>query len=209
MRTSRHAAASLLAVAALAGCQSQAGSGLGGSPTPSGSPTSSASAPSAQPVPNLAGLRLTDAQARLSAAGYTNVEPVDASGQGRHVLNPDNWVVQSTSPPAGTRAAPSTRITVRVVKPTDGAGSTHTTTGVIPEVVCKDLQSAQDALQAAGFYDLASADATGRGRHQLLDRDWVVVRQSVRPGARVGPQTRVLLSVVKYGEPTGASNCRS
>jgi hypothetical protein len=47
-------------------------------------------------------------------------------------------------------------------------------------VVCKDLQTAQDTMQAAGFYNLGSADGTGQGRAQVADRNWVVIAQSAR-----------------------------
>lgn len=89
-----------------------------------------------------------------------------------------------------------------VSKPTDAAPTGAPADGVIPDVVCRDLQAAQDALQAAGFYVLASADGTGQGRRQLIDRNWVVVEQSATPGSRPVPSTRVLLTVVKIGEPT-------
>jgi hypothetical protein len=38
-------------------------------------------------------------------------------------------------------------------------------------VVGVDLQFAQDTMQAAGFYNLDSRDATGAGRMQLIDRN--------------------------------------
>ena len=99
-------------------------------------------------MPDVTGLRLADAQARLSAQGYPTVEPIDATGHGRPVLDPTNWIVQSQSPAPGTRGV---AVTLRVRKPTDAAGVPGSTWGVVPEVVCLDLQHAQDALQAAGF----------------------------------------------------------
>ena len=82
-------------------------------------------------------------------------------------------------------------------------------TGTLPNVVCKDLQAAQDTLQAAGFYNLGSEDGTGQGRAQLIDRNWVVVAQSARAGSAPSPTTRIVLTAVKYGEPTGNSGCPS
>jgi beta-lactam-binding protein with PASTA domain len=160
-------------------------------------------------VPDIVGKRLSDAIQVLSAAGYSQVEQVDVSEKRRPVLEPVNWIVQSQEPAGGSPAAQGTAITLRVVKPTDDAGSTSTVAGAVPNVVCKDLQSAQDTLQAAGFFNLGSEDATGQGRQQLVDRNWVVVGQSVAPGDRPDRGTHITLSAVKFGEPTGDSGCRS
>ena len=53
------------------------------------------------------------------------------------------------------------------------------------------------------------ADGTGKGRLQILDRDWVVIAQSPAPGTKPDLLTRVVLTAVKYGEPTGRSGCAS
>jgi beta-lactam-binding protein with PASTA domain len=114
-------------------------------------------------VPDVTGLRLTDAQVRLAVQGYPTMESIHAA-------------------PGSAR-------------------------GVVPDIVCRDLQDAQDALQAAGFVNLASRDATGRDRAQVVDRNWVVVAQSVAAGGTPDATTPVLLSAVTFGEPTGASGC--
>jgi len=188
----------------------------GGAPSPAGSTSaqtsasgSAAAAPaSAAPgrvtVPGLVGVRLPDAEERLEALGLGDPHIVDATGRGRSVLSRQNWVVRAQEPPAGSRVAASTTITLRVGKPTDAAPTEAPQDGVIPDVVCRDLQAAQDALQTAGFYVLDSVDGSGEGRRQLIDRNWVVVRQSVPAGSRPVRSTRVLLTVVKLGEPTDA-----
>jgi beta-lactam-binding protein with PASTA domain len=160
-------------------------------------------------VPDVVGARLADALRRLDAAGLDEIEPIDATGQDRVVLNPENWVVRAQQPAAGTRTGTGTTVTLRVAKPSDGAPSPRVVAGVVPDVVCLDLQTAQDTLQQAGFSDIGSADGTGAGRQQLVDRNWVVVRQSAAAGSRPGRSTRIVLTAVKYGEPTGASGCRS
>lgn len=160
-------------------------------------------------VPNVVGKRLIQGEAELSTAGFINVTASDATGQGRLPLDPQNWIVRSQTPPAGTRTALDTPVTVKVSKPTDGKGTQNPTVGVVPNVVCKDLQAAQDALQAAGFFNLASVDGTGQGRVQILDRNWVVVRQSAAAGSRPSSTTRIVFAAVKFGEPTGSSGCRS
>jgi hypothetical protein len=117
--------------------------------------------------------------------------------------------VRSQAPAAGERVVTTTVITLKVLKPSDAAGDATVTHGVVPEVVCMDLQTAQDTMQAAGFYNLRSEDATGQGRAQLIDRNWVVVAQSARAGSRPPVDTRIVLRSVKYGEPTGDSHCPS
>jgi hypothetical protein len=83
------------------------------------------------------------------------------------------------------------------------------TRGVVPNVTCMNLQDAQNSLQSAGFFNLASVDGLGQGRMQILDRDWVVTKQSVAAGTRPAALTRIVLTAVKYGESTGSSGCQS
>jgi beta-lactam-binding protein with PASTA domain len=124
------------------------------------------------------------------------------------VLEDNNWVVVTQSPAAGTVAAVSDVITLEVRKPSDGAGG-EVVKGVVPAVICMDLQKAQDALRKAGFYRLRSVDGLGQNRFQALDRNWVVIDQSVAAGTSPGALTEIVLTVVKYGEPTGSSGCAS
>ncbi|MFI8567654.1 hypothetical protein ACIGGF_13955 [Rhodococcus sp. NPDC078407] len=70
----------------------------------------------------------------------------------------------------------------------------------MPPVVCMNLQPAQNALQAAGVSYSRSADASGQGRMQVGDSNWIVVEQHPAPGGLVGEGDAVL-SVVKIGEP--------
>ncbi|MEU8118154.1 PASTA domain-containing protein [Spirillospora sp. NPDC049024] len=67
-------------------------------------------------------------------------------------------------------------------------------------MVGRNHQTAQNELHAAGFFMLAEKDATGRGRMLLWDRNWVVVRQSPRAGAKVGPESTITLYSKKIGE---------
>jgi len=70
----------------------------------------------------------------------------------------------------------------------------------VPAFVGMGLQSAQDAAQKQGFYSLTSHDALGRGRHQILDRDWKVCSQNVKAGTRAATTTRLDLGAVKLAE---------
>ncbi|AXL93583.1 hypothetical protein C4J65_31625 [Streptomyces sp. CB09001] len=78
------------------------------------------------------------------------------------------------------------------------------TTATLPDMVGKGLQSAQDEAQAAGFYLLTSHDALGRGRNQLLDRNWKVCAQSPASGTQP-TDTEVDFSTVKLEESCPAS----
>ncbi|HEX8867249.1 MAG TPA: PASTA domain-containing protein, partial [Lentzea sp.] len=134
----------------------------------------------------------------------------DATGQKRPVLDPSNWVVVAQSPEADAEAPGGAQVVLKVRKPTDPSTSQEPPAkGVVPNVVCLDLQKAQDTLQAAGFSLLASEDATGQRRNQVVDRNWVVVTQSAPAGSRPDPKTKITLRAVKFGEPTGASGCAS
>jgi hypothetical protein len=159
-------------------------------------------------VPNVVGQRLSAAERALAGAGYRSVKPVDDTGRNRIVIDPQNWTVDAQAPAAGTAAATGTTITLRVRRPTDAA-TPSTTRGVVPKVTCMNLQDAQNTLQSAGFFNLASVDGLGQGRQQILDRDWLVTKQSAVAGSRPKLLTRIVLTAVKYGESTGASGCRS
>ena len=71
---------------------------------------------------------------------------------------------------------------------------------VMPNVVCMNLQDAQDTIQSAGVFFSRSADATGAGRRQLVDSNWIVVDQTPSAGSPFG-EIEAVLSAVKIGEP--------
>jgi ABC-type phosphate transport system substrate-binding protein len=94
-------------LAALTAC----GASQGGSPA-SGPSTAAATTASSVPppavlvaVPAVVGKRLVEATSVLTAAGFTTVKPVDATGQDRVVVNPQNWIVRTQEPVAGTRVS--------------------------------------------------------------------------------------------------------
>lgn len=113
----------------------------------------------------------------------------------------------STSAPAPATPPPAATTTVEVVPPAVTTPVATTTlvpvTVPMPDVVCQNLQDAQDAIQAAGVFYSRSDDATGANRVQILDRDWVVVSQVPDPGVAIGEGDAVL-SVVKITE---SNNC--
>jgi hypothetical protein len=140
------------------------------------------------------------AQDKAQAAGLTIVAQ-DARG-GHRQVNDRDWVVVSQTPPAGR---PAGRLVVRVLAygdPGTPPAPDRTAPGRMPRLGCFDLQEAQDTLQSAGFTTLASRDATGQGRHQIVDRDWTVTGQTPGPGGTWPKTTGVTLRVVKDGEPS-------
>jgi hypothetical protein len=72
---------------------------------------------------------------------------------------------------------------------------------LMPDVVCMDLQQAQDEIQDHGVFFSKSVDATGDGRRQIFDRNWIVVEQSPAAGEPIG-ENEAVLSVVKDDEPS-------
>ncbi|OZF45510.1 calcium-binding protein [Rhodococcus sp. 14-1411-2a] len=73
----------------------------------------------------------------------------------------------------------------------------------MPPVVCMNLQTAQNAIQAAGVFYSRSVDASGASRMQVNDSNWIVVAQDPPAGTLIG-EGDALLSAVKIGEP---NNC--
>ncbi|UPU42544.1 MULTISPECIES: PASTA domain-containing protein [Rhodococcus] len=71
---------------------------------------------------------------------------------------------------------------------------------IMPNVVCMNLQDAQDTIQSSGVFFSRSADATGAGRRQLVDSNWIVVDQTPSAGSPFG-EIEAVLSAVKIGEP--------
>ena len=77
---------------------------------------------------------------------------------------------------------------------------TPATRDVVPDMVCMDLQLAQDKAQAAGFRRVSTRDDSGQGRRQRYDQEWVVVAQSPPAGTPTS-RARIALRVLAYGDP--------
>jgi hypothetical protein len=70
----------------------------------------------------------------------------------------------------------------------------------MPDLTGKDLQTAQDAIQSLtndGVFFTTSHDATGQGRHQILDRDWQVCSEDPAPRSKITPDTKIDFGVVR------------
>ena len=122
---------------------------------------------------------------------------------GRHESGTTTATVAASRPStnATTMAASGATSTTVEPSPTSAAGGAQFT---MPDEVGRVLQAAQDDIQRVShdpvFYT-SSKDATGRGRHQILDRDWKVCRQNVLAGRVVERKTVLItFSVVKLAE---------
>ncbi|AKE91788.1 PASTA domain-containing protein [Rhodococcus aetherivorans] len=149
---------------------------------------------------------ITDIQDGLEDPG----EPVPTTSAVPSAGAPAPRTTSTTPPAPSTTVAAAATTTTPVTSPTMSAAAPTTNvaetapTAVMPDVVCMDLQAAQDTIQDAGVFYSRSVDATGRGRAQVLDRNWVVVSQAPAPGVLIGEGDAVL-SVVKGGEPGDCS----
>lgn len=111
-------------------------------------------------------------------------------------------VATGTTSPTPTPPSPDTATSPAApAQDTDDAPAT----AELPNLVGKGLQAAQDQAQEAGFYQLTSHDATGRGRMQISDRGWEVCFQAPAPGEHP-TDTKVDLGVVKLNEDCPADD---
>jgi len=75
----------------------------------------------------------------------------------------------------------------------------------MPNLIGKDLQGAQDAIQSLTLGEVwysSSTDLTGQGRAQVSDRNWVVCTSMPPPGARFTTETRIDFGVVRIDTET-------
>lgn len=97
----------------------------------------------------------------------------------------------TTSPGSSTGASTATA---------SNGKATAAATKTVPNLIGKGLQSAQDQVQAAGFYILTSHDSLGRDRMQVFDRDWKVCSQKPAAGSSVSVDTKLDFGAVKTDE---------
>jgi len=122
------------------------------------------------------------------------------AGCGDETKSQDGDVNSTTSSTATTTTtAPTTTTTGSTTTSTATSGTTAAAAKItVPNVVGKDLQLAQDTMQAAGLYNLTSHDSTGQARLQVLDRNWVVTDQTPAAGSRVAADQLIDLGAKKF-----------
>lgn len=72
---------------------------------------------------------------------------------------------------------------------------------LMPNVICMNLQEAQDEIQDRGVFYSRSVDLSGQDRNQIIDSNWIVLQQTPSPGTKISEGDAVL-GVVKIGEST-------
>ncbi|MFI1166550.1 PASTA domain-containing protein [Streptomyces sp. NPDC020801] len=87
-----------------------------------------------------------------------------------------------------------------------GSNNKPSSKKAVPNFVGMGLQSAQDAAQKAGFYNLKSHDSLGRDRMQILDRDWKVCSQNVKADTQADTSTKLDFGAVKLDETCPAKD---
>lgn len=73
----------------------------------------------------------------------------------------------------------------------------------MPNLVGRDLQGAQDAIQSLthdAVWFSSSTDLTGKGRMQIVDRNWTVCSSTPTPGTTFTATTAITFGVVKDTE---------
>ena len=155
-------------------------------------------------LPNVVCMDLQLAQDKMQAAYFGNVRSQDGTRYDRNQWDDREWVVVAQSPPAGQQAKSNTSVTLTVLRYGDpGAPPSfdRSQPGRLPNLMCFDLQEAQDSLQTAGFWKFTTEDASGEGRNQVVDRNWTVVGQRPGPGPNMPKSTEILLRALKDDDP--------
>ena len=106
----------------------------------------------------------------------------------------------SESTVAPTTVAPTTAAPEITAAPTTTAAPAPAATAIMPDVVCMNLQAAQNKIQENGVFYSDSFDATGEGRMQINDSNWIVVSQTPSAGSPI-TEGSANLGAVKEGEP--------
>ena len=97
------------------------------------------------------------------------------------------------TPPPPSSPSPTTETNI--------AGGKDPEDFLMPNVICMNLQEAQDEIQDHGVFYSRSTDLTGQDRNQIIDSNWIVLQQTPAPGTRISEGDAVL-GVVRIGEST-------
>lgn len=140
----------------------------------------------------------SDSNAELDEANQ-RIADLEAEASTSTTAAPESEAPVTTAAPttaAPTTAAPTTQ------PPETAPPTTAAPEALMPDVVCMNLQDAQDFIQSeTGVFLSLSEDATGQGRNQVMDSNWVVVDQRPAVGTPIGEGDAVL-SAVKIDEPS-------
>ena len=85
--------------------------------------------------------------------------------------------------------------------------STSVPRPIMPNVICLTLQKAQDLIQDQGVFFSRSEYATGQNRNQLVDSNWIVIEQKLKPVEQFSEGDAVL-QVLKEVEAKDRGLCQ-
>jgi hypothetical protein len=108
-----------------------------------------------------------------------------------------------TSVPVSASGATAIEGTPASPVPANPAPVTPAKQWVMPDLVGRGLQEAQDAMQKLTgnpLFITRSHDATGKKRNQVVDSNWQVCSQNIAPGGQVTGRSTVDFGAVKKGE---------
>ncbi len=131
----------------------------------------------------------------VDPAGGNRGEPLPSESRSSDATLelPDGVYTGSTA----TTTATATATTDPVDNGTNLLGGDDPEDKLMPDLICRGLQAAQDEIQDHGVFGSKSKDATGQGRRQLWDRNWIVVAQDPEPGEKIGEFEAILFVVKK------------
>ncbi|MFD2472484.1 PASTA domain-containing protein [Amycolatopsis silviterrae] len=99
--------------------------------------------------------------------------------------------------PGGTSTTATTDTATAIESATATAGASVSAAPPamikVPDVSGMNHQDAQDAMQAAGLYNLREVDSSGKKRMMIIDRNWCQTGQDPKPGTVVSAGTVVTL----------------
>jgi beta-lactam-binding protein with PASTA domain len=147
-------------------------------------------APVQQPVPNVVGMKLGEAQAALAKAklnAAVTMQPVDQPQR--------SDVVLAQNVPAGKTLSPGSMVPLIVGRYTAPA------TMPVPNVTGMPLASAQKALAASKLNAVVTPE-----RVTDKSKGDIVLKQQIAPGTALAPGSKVPLVVGRYEEPARVPN---
>jgi beta-lactam-binding protein with PASTA domain len=134
-------------------------------------------------------LMFSSCAATVNDANTENSGSVDTTSPNGAM--PETTVSSDTTPPSSPSPTTETNI----------AGGNDPEDFLMPNVICMNLQEAQDEIQDHGVFYSRSTDLTGQDRNQIIDSNWIVLQQTPAPGTRISEGDAVL-GVVRIGEST-------
>ncbi|SNY74153.1 PASTA domain-containing protein [Paractinoplanes atraurantiacus] len=132
------------------------------------------------------------AAAQASAQQTTPSTPAAAATTAAVPAQPAD--LPTSAPPttkAPTTKAPTTKAPVTKAAPAKIK---------VPSGVGLDYQSAQDLRRSAGLIVAPAKDATGAHRLPVIDANWVVLAQDLKPGSTVESGSLITATVKKYSD---------